>query len=164
VVADLGCGTASVAAQLAPHVRRVIAVDNSVAMLKAARKRTQDLPNVDLRRADLASLPIDAASCDAALLLLALTYVQDPSTVLKETRRILKPSGRVVVVDLLPHDRDDFRRQMGQLHGGFDPKELERMMQASGLSPVAASPLPPEAGVKGPALFLATASAGDKPS
>jgi DNA-binding transcriptional ArsR family regulator len=53
VVADLGCGTASVAAQLAPHVGRVIAVDNSAAMLKAARKRTAGLKNVDLRQGDL---------------------------------------------------------------------------------------------------------------
>jgi SAM-dependent methyltransferase len=158
IVADLGCGTASVAVQLAPHVKRVIAVDNSAAMLKAARRRTQDLPNVDLRRGDLASLPIDDASCDAALLLLALTYVEEPTRVLNEARRILKSAGRVVVVDLLPHDRDDFRRQMGQSHPGFDLKDVERMMASAGLSPISSYALPPEAGVKGPALFLATAS------
>lgn len=157
VVADLGCGTASVAAQLAPHVRQVIGVDNSAAMLKAARKRTGDLKNVDLRRGDLEALPVEDNVCDAALLLLALTYVEEPAQVLAEVRRVLKPGGRAVVVDLLPHDRDDFRRQMGQRHAGFDPHDLERMMQATGLSPIANHPLPPEPGVKGPALFLATA-------
>lgn len=157
VVADLGCGTASVAAQLAPHVGRVIGVDNSAEMLKAARKRTGGQKNVDLRRGDLEALPIDAASCDAAMLLLALTYVEDAAPVLAEVNRILKPGGRAVIVDLLPHDRDDFRRQMGQRHGGFDPKDLERMMAAAGLAPITSNPLPPEPGVKGPALLLATA-------
>src|SRR5687767_7927741 len=157
VVADLGCGTASVAAQLAPHVRQVIGVDNSAAMLKAARRRTAEFKNVDLRRGDLETLPIEDGACDAAMLLLALTYVEEPARVLAEVRRILKPGGRAVVVDLLPHDRDDFRRQMGQRHAGFDPKELDRLMAAAGLSPIANHPLPPEPGVKGPALFLATA-------
>jgi ArsR family transcriptional regulator len=157
VVADLGCGTASVAAQLAPHVGRVIGVDNSAEMLKAARKRTGELKNVDLRRGDLAALPIDPGSCDAVMLLLALTYVDDPPAVIAEVKRILKPGGRAAVVDLLPHDRDDFRRQMGQRHAGFDPKDLETMMAAAGLSPITNNPLPPEPGVKGPALFLCTA-------
>ena len=161
VVADLGCGTASVAAQLAPHVRQVIGVDNSPAMLKAARRRAADLKNLDLRRGDLESLPIDAGTCDAALLLLALTYVKAPLAALAEVARVLKPGGRAVVVDLLPHDRDDFRRQMGQRHKGFDPHDLETMMKAAALSPIAINPLPPEPGVKGPALFLATAS-GDR--
>jgi ArsR family transcriptional regulator len=160
VVADLGCGTAWVAAQLAPHVKRVLAVDNSAAMLKAARCRTSELPNVDLRRGDLSALPIDAASCDAAMLLLALTYVEEPASVLAEVHRILKPGGRAVLVDLLPHDRDDFRRQMGQVHPGFEPRALENALLAGGFSAATVRPLPPEAGVKGPALFLATATAG----
>jgi ArsR family transcriptional regulator len=157
IVADLGCGTASVAAQLAPHVGQVIGVDNSAEMLKAARKRAGGLKNIDLRRGDLEALPIDPGSCDAAMLLLALTYVEKPPAVLAEVKRILKPGGRAVIVDLLPHDRDDFRRQMGQRHAGFDPNALETMMAAAGLSPITNHPLPPEPGVKGPALFLSTA-------
>jgi SAM-dependent methyltransferase len=164
IVADLGCGTASVAAQLAPHVTRVNGVDHSAAMLKAAAKRTADFPNVDLRRGDLSALPIDDSTCDAALLLLALTYVPDPATVLAEARRILRPGGRVVIVDLLPHDREDFRRQMGQLHAGFDPKDLEAGLRAAGFSSVSSSGLPPEQAVKGPALFLAVATAGASPA
>ena len=158
VVADLGCGTAAVAAQLAPHVQRVIAVDNSAAMLKAARKRISGLQNVDLRRGDLAALPIEDASCDAAILLLALTYVEEPAAVLAEVKRILRAGGRAVVVDLLPHDRDDFRRQMGQLNSGFDPASFEAGLVAAGLASTRVRPLPPEAGAKGPALFLATAT------
>jgi ArsR family transcriptional regulator len=157
VVADLGCGTAPLAAQLAPHVKRVIAVDNSPAMLNAARQRTADLPNVDLRHGDLQSLPIDPATCDAALMVLSLTYVPDPVAVLHEMSRILRPGGRGVLVDLLPHARDDFRRQYGQLHMGFSPDHLTTLLTACGFASPAIHPLPPDPNTKGPALFLATA-------
>lgn len=165
VVADLGCGTGPLAAQLAPHVKQVIAVDNSPAMLKAAKQRTTDLPNVDLRRGDLESLPIDAGTCDAALMVLSLTYVPDPTAVLHEMARILKPGGRGIVVDLLPHARDDFRRQYGQLHLGFSTDDLARLLAACGLAAPSARPLPPDPNTKGPALFLATATkAGTDPN
>jgi SAM-dependent methyltransferase len=156
VVADLACGTGQVTAEIANCVRKVIAVDNSAAMLKAARRRTAELPNVDLRRGDLETLPIEAGECDAALLLLALTYVPDPAAVVKEMSRILKPGGRAVVVDLQPHDREDFRVEMGQQHRGIDPSELEQMMRESGFAQTSTRSIPPEPNIKGPALFLTT--------
>lgn len=159
IVADLGCGTGPVAARLAPLVKQLIGVDNSAAMLKAARKRIgEQTKNVSLRRGDLAAVPIDDATCDAAILMLALTYVPEPGVVLREMRRILKPAGRAVIVDLLPHDREDFRREMGQTRSGFDPKELEQLMLSAGLASPQIRPLPPEPSAKGPALFLATAT------
>ncbi len=158
-VADLGCGTGQTAAALAPHVRRVLAVDQSAAMLKAAKKRTAGLGNVELRQGSLEALPLDQACCDGALLLLALTYVADPLAAVREAARILRAGGRLVVVDLLRHDRDDFRREMGQERLGFDPDELTGMMGAAGLVEARASTLAPEPQAKGPALVLATASA-----
>jgi ArsR family transcriptional regulator len=161
IVADLGCGTGQVIGALAPNVKQVIGVDNSAAMLKAAKKRAGDqFPNVDLRRGDLEALPIDDAAVDAALLLLALTYVADPATVLHEMLRVLKPGGRAVIVDLLLHDRDDFRRQMGQQSSGFDPKLLTAQLTAAGFANVQTVPIPPKPDAKGPALFLATATKG----
>ncbi len=157
VVADLGCGTGHFAAELAPRVSKVIGVDNSTAMLKAARKRTSDLPNVELHRADLESLPLAPATCDAAMLILVLTYAADPALVLAEAARILKPGGKLVVVDLLRHDRDDFRRQMGQVHPGFAPADLSQMLTSSGFASPTVRALAPEPDVKGPLLFLATA-------
>src|SRR5262245_23724164 len=74
-VADLGCGTGWLTAALAPHVRHVVGVDQSAAMLKAAGKRTAGLPNVELRRGPLEALPVEGESCDGALLVLGLTYV-----------------------------------------------------------------------------------------
>jgi len=157
IVADLGCGTGWASAMLAPNVKQMIAVDSSAAMLKAAKKRTSDLKNVDLRRGDLESLPIEDASCDAALLLLVLTYAEDPKRVLSEMSRILKPGGRAIVMDLLPHDLDDFRRQMGQRHMGFAPASITDLLAACGLASTTVRALPPQPNTKGPALSLATA-------
>jgi ArsR family transcriptional regulator len=156
VVADLGCGTGHAAAALSPHVARVIGVDQSLAMLKAARKRTAGLANVELRQGRLEALPLGDESCDGALLLLALTYVAEPAAALGEMTRILRPGGRAVIVDLLRHDRDDFRRRMGHQGFGFEPRELQVMMEAAGLEQVACRELPPEPGARGPALLLAT--------
>jgi ArsR family transcriptional regulator len=154
VVADLGCGTGAVTAQLAHHVKRVIGVDSSPAMLKAARKRIGDRANVDLLRADLSSVPLESNSCDAALLLLVLAYAPDPAPVLREASRILKLGGKLVIVDLLPHDREDFRRQMGQAGMGLSLEQVHQLQTAASLVPAHCAPLSPEPNVKGPALFL----------
>ena len=156
-VADLGCGTGQTTAILADHVKQVIGVDSSAAMLKAARKRIGEKQNVDLFRGDLASVPLEDESCDAALLLLVLTYVPTIEPVLHEAHRIVKPGGKIVIVDLLLHDRDDFRRQMGQQHSGFELLQFKADLAEAGFANVNASPLPPEPNVKGPAMFLATA-------
>jgi ArsR family transcriptional regulator len=158
VVADLGCGAGELAANLAKHVKTVIGVDNSAEMLKAAKRRANGLTNLDLRKGDLAALPLADAEADAALMILALTYVPDPAAALAEMARVLKPGGRAVVVDLLRHDRDDFRRQLGQRWPGFEPADLRRMLDAAGLKDVTVTPLPPDANAKGPALFVATAT------
>jgi ArsR family transcriptional regulator len=158
VVADLGCGTGTIATQLAPWVGKVIGVDNSAAMLRAAAGRTQEFKNVELRRGELVALPIEAASCDAAFMLLVLSYVPSPPAALAEMARILKPGGRAVIVDLLPHDREDFRRRMGQEVLGFEPGQVAAMMREAAMSVTRQVELPPEAAVKGPALFLTSAT------
>jgi ArsR family transcriptional regulator len=157
VVADLGCGAGSIAAALAPQVARVIGVDQSAAMLRAARRRLAGFDNVELHRAGLEALPIPAASCDAALLVLVLAYVPEVSPVLAETARILKPGGRLVVVDLAPHGDEPFARRLGQARLGLAPDELGRALVAAGLVAPAIRPLRPEPGARGPALFIATA-------
>lgn len=161
-VADLACGSGSVAALLAPRVAKVIAVDLSPEMLEAARRRigTAAAPggNVELRQGELEALPIATGACDAALLLLALTHIEAPEIAVAEMARVLKPGGRAVVVDLLRHDREEFRRRMGQRRNGFDAPELAALLAAAGLEAVTCSPLPTDPESKGPALLLAAAS------
>lgn len=157
VIADLGCGSGAVSEMIAPFVKQVIAVDNSPAMLKAAKKRLENVNNVDVRRGELNALPIDDNTCSAAVVMLVLTYLTDFVAAIKEVRRILKPGGRAIVVDLLPHDRDDFRRQLGQASLGFELEDFRTTLESAGFSHVLVQPLPPESNVKGPALFLAVA-------
>ena len=64
--------------------------------------------------------------------------------------------GKLVIVDLLPHDREDFQRRMGQQSAGFALDEARRMLLDAGFDAAGATPLPPAAGARGPALFLAT--------
>jgi len=156
-VADLGCGTGTVTCELAKHVRQVIAVDASDAMLDAARRHAAAFNNVDLRRGEIESLPIDDAACDAAMLVLVLSYLPDPGAALQQTRRILRPGGRAVVVDLMRHDRDDFRRQMKQHCHGFEADQLVAMLSEAGFVSPTCQPLSPEPDAKGPALLLAAA-------
>jgi ArsR family transcriptional regulator len=160
VVADLGCGTGQLAEQLSQSVCRVIGIDNSAAMLRAARRRLADRDNVELLRAELSTVPLDDSTCDAALLLLVLTYIADIEPVLREAHRILKPEGRLVVVDLLPHDRDDFRQQMGQQHCGFELEPLQANVSKTGFQDAVCATLPTETDAKGPALFLLSAVRG----
>jgi ubiquinone/menaquinone biosynthesis C-methylase UbiE len=88
---------------------------------------------VELKRGDLEAIPLEDESCDAAMMLLVLSYVAEPAVVLKEMGRILKRGGKAVIVDLLPHDRDDFRRMMGQVSMGFGREDLKREMEGAGL-------------------------------
>src|SRR4029077_20148938 len=113
---------------LAPFVARVVAVDGSAPMLQAAKKRLQQFDNVDLRRGDLESLPIDDGRLDAATLMLVLHHVPDPARALAEVARVLRPGGRLIMVDMLPHDRESYRRQMGHVWMGFAEDQVSRML------------------------------------
>jgi hypothetical protein len=101
---------------------------------------------------------------DATLVVLALSYLKDARRALDEMSRVLKPGGRAVVVDLLRHDREQFRIEMGQTSRGFSRDELHDLLAESGLQRVSCRPLAPEADAKGPALLLATAVTSEAPA
>jgi ArsR family transcriptional regulator len=156
VVGDLGCGTGQVTAALAPFVERVIAVDGSAAMLQAARKRLQGVTNVDLRRGELEALPIDDARLDAAAVMMVLHHVPEPEQALAEVARVLKPGGRLLMADMLPHDREHYRQQMGHAWLGFSEQQVTQLLGAAGFDGIRAVPLPVDPKAKGPALFVAS--------
>jgi SAM-dependent methyltransferase len=156
-VGDLGCGTGHVAESLAPFVGHVVAVDESEAMLDAARGRLAHLPNAEVRRGDLRRLPIESSKLDAAILFLVLHHQPEPLQVLAEVGRVLRPGGRLLVVDMMPHDREDFREQMGHTWLGFASGQLEGWLGESDLRLTNYRPLPADPGAKGPTLFAAAA-------
>src|SRR5262249_2662928 len=131
-------------------------IDGSTAMLNAARKRLQAFDNVDLRRGDVEALPMGNAIIDAATMMLVLHHVAEPSKALTEAARILKPGGRIVIVDMLPHDRETYRQQMGHVWLGFSESQIRQMMMDANFQDVRIVTLPPDTRAKGPALFVAT--------
>jgi ArsR family transcriptional regulator len=164
-VGDLGCGTGQLAALVAPHVARVTAIDAARGMLTAARKRLASFDNVDVRQGTLESLPIESSSLDVAMLFLVLHYAAEPSRVLSEAARVLKPAGRLLVVDMLPHDRSEYRDRMGHVWQGFGETQINEWVAGAGLGAVKYHPLPVDPQATGPALFVASARAkGDAKS
>jgi ubiquinone/menaquinone biosynthesis C-methylase UbiE len=162
VVGDLGCGTGQLAALLSPHVGRVIGVDGSTEMLQAARHRLEGAANVDLRRGELEALPIDDAELDSALVALVLHHVPDPGRALAEAARALKPRGRILVVDMLPHDRVEYQQQMGHVWLGFPENQMRKLLTGAGFDEVHVRALPVDADATGPALFAAMGRRADR--
>lgn len=156
IVGDLGCGTGQMTATLAPCVGHVIAVDASAEMLQAAQRRVAGAANVDLRRGDLEALPIDDARLDLALVTLVLHHVAEPAAALAEVARVVKPGGRLVMVDMRPHDRDTYRQQMGHVWLGFSDNQITAWLRDAGFTSVRIAPLTADPRAKGPALFVAT--------
>lgn len=153
VVGDLGCGTGQVAEALAPWVQRVIAVDDSAAMLQAAKRRVRALANVEVRRGALEALPIDDASLDAVTCVLVLHHLPAPERALAEAARVLRPGGRLLLTDMMPHDREAYRHQMGHVWLGFSEAEVRRYLVDAGFDPGRVHPLPPDPEAQGPTLF-----------
>lgn len=155
-VGDLGCGTGRATELLAPFVGRVVAVDHSGAMLDEARRRVEGSPNVELRQGEIENLPLEDGELDAALLVLVLHHLADPAEALAEVGRVLAPGGRLLLVDLAPHDRQEFREEMGHVWLGFEQEQLSSWLAQAGFATPRIRPLALDRDAASPALFLAT--------
>jgi len=164
-VGDLGTGTGALARLLAPFVRRVVGVDRSEEMLSAARHRLQDLDTVELRLGSLEELPVEDGELDVAILSLVLHYVVSPQAVLAEVRRVLRPGGRVLILDMRLHERGvGYAEEMGHVWPGFEPGQIEAWLTDAGMGRVRTHLLAPDPSASGPLLFLSTACAEAPPS
>jgi ArsR family transcriptional regulator len=115
---------------------------------------------VELRRGELEALPIDDDTLDIGLMVLVLHHVPDPAAVLADAARVLRPGGRLLIADMLQHDREEYRQQMGHVWLGFGDEQIRRLLGASGFVKVRVVPMPPDPESKGPALFVATGKRG----
>jgi ArsR family transcriptional regulator len=157
VVGDLGCGAGHITDALAPCVAKVIAVDESGPMLDVAKRRLEEHANVELRVGTIEVLPIDDGTLDAAVLFLVAHFITDPSKVMHEVRRVLKPGGRLLIVDLMSHDRVDYIVQLGHVWQGFDGEQVKEWLSNAGFTSCRYRPLPADPEAKGPTLFVASA-------
>ena len=163
VVGDLGAGTGQVVQALAPYVHHIVAIDESPAMLEAASARLAGIANVELRHGQIENLPIDDESLDMALLTLVLHHLPDPQRVFRQAARVLKPGGRFLVVDMLPHSREEYRREMGHVWLGFNERQIVDWLEAAGFEGARFIPLRPAPEMMGPSLFAATAFRSREP-
>lgn len=157
-IADLGCGTGEVGEALAPVAAELVMVDQSDAMLGAARERlagVADACPVRFIQSELESLPIEPESLDAAVLSLALHHVEDIGAAIDAAARCLREGGVLLVIDMVAHDRDEYRRLMGHKHLGFSPERITGELSRAGLRP-AYRELPRRTDAKGPGLFVAS--------
>jgi len=137
-VADLACGEGYLSVECAHWARRVVAVDRSAAVLKRGRALAdrRGVKNITWKRGDIEKLPIDRASVDVALLSQALHHAADPSRAVAEAVRILRPGGRVLVLDLREHDQEWVRDRVGDRWLGFSDDRLEELLEDAGLREV----------------------------
>jgi ArsR family transcriptional regulator len=158
-VADVGCGTGNAAELLAPYVERVVAIDQSEPMLAAARRRLSSRRNVDFVRGSLGSLSLAAKSIDAAVCILVLHHVQDAGGALADVARSLRATrggGVLTIVDMVPHDRAEYRHSMGHVHQGFSRKQVMSLLSHAGVVRCSHHELPAEPESRGPGLFVAS--------
>ena len=158
VVGDLGCGTGQVTEAIAPVVSRVIAVDESGAMLTSAKRRLASLENVEVRSGSVEALPIDDRELDVALLFMVTHFLLEPVKVLAEVKRVLRPNGRLLMLDLTAHEREEYSVQMGHVWQGFTEPQLRGFMDDAGLRVSRYRVLPADPKAKGPALFSLVAT------
>jgi ubiquinone/menaquinone biosynthesis C-methylase UbiE/DNA-binding transcriptional ArsR family regulator len=156
VIGDLGCGTGQIAASLAPFVRGVVAVDESPEMLDAARERLAGVESVSVREGSLESLPLADGELDAAVAFLVLHYLAEPGEAIAEAARALRPGGTLLVVDMVPHGREEYRQSMGHLWQGFSEERMTGWLAGSGLERIRWIPLPADPEARGPGLFAAS--------
>ena len=141
VVADLGAGEGTLSLLLAQRAERVIAVDHSQKMLEYVVEvaKRNNVKNLEYRLGDLEELPLRDGEVDLTLLHQSLHHALHPEKAIAEAHRILKPGGRVVVMDLVKHRFEEAREMYADVWLGFSQVELVDMLQAAGFTSVDAS-------------------------
>ncbi len=138
VIADLGAGEGTLSQLLAQRAEFVIAVDNSEKMVACGEElaRRHGFANLEFRLGDIEDPPIEPGTVDLALLSQALHHAAAPQRALEAAHRILKPGGRVVVLDLLRHTFEKARQLYADVWLGFAEAELEEMLAAAGFAAI----------------------------
>jgi SAM-dependent methyltransferase len=137
-VVDIGCGEGYLTVEAARWARQVTGIDRSDEMLERAKALAlrRNVTNVAWRKGDLGRLPLRDGSHDVALLSQSLHHASDPERAIAEAVRVLRPRGRLVVLDLKTHDQTWVRARFGDRHLGFTTDALTDLLRGSGLTHV----------------------------
>lgn len=133
---DVGTGTGRMLELFGPRMRRGIGIDLSREMLAIARAQLDrhGLANAQVRLGDMYNLGLPNAAADVILFHQVLHYADDPGAAVSEAARVLRPGGRVVIVDFAPHDLEFLRTENAHRRLGFSDQEVVRWCKRAGLS------------------------------
>jgi ubiquinone/menaquinone biosynthesis C-methylase UbiE len=148
---DLGTGTGRMLELFGREIERGLGLDLSLDMLLLARDRLEraGLKHCSVRQGDIYDLPLGNDSFDVVILHQVLHFLDDGARAIREAARVLRPGGRLLVVDFAPHELEFLREQHAHRRLGFLPETVTQWMAASGLEPVLHKSLPPEPGSDG---------------
>jgi len=158
VVVDVGCGIGNVASIIAPFVKQVIGIDRESAMLAEARVRPDLASNIEFIEGDALELPIKDGTSDIAMFCLVLHHIEDATSAVAEAGRVIKKGGRILIIDMQKHIRDEYRHTMGHVHLGFSEEDLQAIAATVGLKVDRYQKLNPDTNASGPSLFVALLS------
>lgn len=141
---DIGTGTGRMIEVFADRYERALGIDRSREMLSVARTRLdrKGVRNWQVRQADMYALPVQSASFDTVTVHMVLHYAEQPGALIAEAARVLRPGGRLVIVDFAPHHSEVLRHEHAHRRLGFADEEVDRWFRAAGLAPAASAQLP----------------------
>ena len=148
---DLGTGTGRMLELFGPEIERGLGLDLSLDMLLLARDRLEraGLTHCSVRQGDIYDLPLANDSFDVVIVHQVLHFLDDGARAIHEAARVLRPGGRLLVVDFAPHEQEFLREQYAHRRLGFAPETVTQWMTASGLEPVMHKSLAAGAGSDG---------------
>ncbi|WP_312796264.1 metalloregulator ArsR/SmtB family transcription factor [Tianweitania sp.] len=132
---DLGTGTGRLLELFAPLYRRAVGIDMSREMLAVARANLEraGITNAQVRQGDVYAPPVDRDAFDLVTVHQVLHYLDDPASVVKEAAKLLRPSGRLVIVDFAPHGHEFLREEHAHARLGFADRQIEDWLTEAGL-------------------------------
>lgn len=138
-MADLGTGTGRLLELFAPLYRRGVGIDLSREMLAVARAKLDQagIAHAQVRQGDLYAPPVERDAFDLVTMHQVLHYLEDPALAIQEAARLLRPAGRLLIVDFAPHGLEFLREEHAHLRLGFADRQIEDWLSEAGLDLVA---------------------------